>query len=619
MKRGIIWGVLTCLMVTSLVLASCSKSTTTSTSASTTIPTTKTTTTTTTATATTTTTITNTTATTGNWWDSLGKPQYGGTMTIRVNADITDFDPWAPATMCIFAGWMERLFADNWTLDPAVFNYSITWRPPDYVVGGLAKSWEFSDPGTIVFHLRQGVHWQNIAPANGRELTADDIIFHFDREYGLGGGYTTASPYVTFGPNFKDLISLTSPDKYTVVFKWKTPNPEIIMETMTSGGFETFMESPDEIKQYGNANDWHHAIGTGPFILQDLVAGASATLVRNPNYWGYDERYLQNQLPYIDTLRVLIIPDTATALSAMRTGKIDIIDQMSLSVAQNMKNSNPEILQLSAPFRSNWSITPKNSVKPFNDIRVRKAMQLAIDLPTIAATYYGGTSLPYPSSLTSIYEAGWGFPYTEWPQDLKDQYAYNPTAAKQLLADAGYPNGFNTNCVADNSADLDLLQIIKSYWAAVGINMTITTMDPSSWNTFVRVQMKYDQLAFRSNGSLGFTYEPTAQLSTFKTGYSGNWYGVSDPVYDVFPANYAAATSIDVMKTIVKDANEYVARQHFLISTLQPPTFALCQPWVKGFNNPALAFLGTGTGPAYLGFYSARYWIDSNLKKSLGH
>jgi peptide/nickel transport system substrate-binding protein len=240
-------------------------------------------------------------------------------------------------------------------------------------------------------------------------------------------------------------------------------------------------------------------------------------------------------------------------------------------------------------------------------------------LPTIAATYYGGTSSPYPSSLTSIYEAGWGFPYTEWPQDLKDQYAYNPTAAKQLLASAGYPNGFNTNCVADNSADLDLLQIVKSYWAAVGINMTITTMDPSSWNTFVRVQMKYDQLAFRSNGSLGFTYEPTAQLNTFKTGYSGNWYGVSDPVYDVFPANYAAATSIDVMKTIVKDANEYVARQHFLISTLQPPTFAFCQPWVKGFNNPALAFLGTGTGPAYLGFYSARYWIDSNLKKSLGH
>ena len=63
------------------------------------------------------------------------------------------------------------------------------------------------------------------------------------------------------------------------------------------------IENPDAVKQWGNLNDWHHAIGTGPFILTDFVAGSSVTLVKNPNYWGYDERYPQNQLPYVDKLK----------------------------------------------------------------------------------------------------------------------------------------------------------------------------------------------------------------------------------------------------------------------------------------------------------------------------
>ena len=63
----------------------------------------------------------------------------------------------------------------------------------------------------------------------------------------------------------------------------------------------TILRDPEAVKQWGNLNDWHHAIGTGPFILTDFVAGSSATMVKNPNYWGYDERYPQNKLPYIDT------------------------------------------------------------------------------------------------------------------------------------------------------------------------------------------------------------------------------------------------------------------------------------------------------------------------------
>ena len=125
--------------------------------------------------------------------------------------------------------------------------------------------------------------------------------------------------------------------------------------------------------------------------MQDFVSASSATLVKNPNYWGYDERYPKNKLPYEDSLTYLIIPDNATALAGLRTGKIDFIEQIPFQHAQSIQKTNPEILQTTIAMTTAITVDPRNDVKPFNDIRVRKAMQMAIDLPTIAKTYYGGT------------------------------------------------------------------------------------------------------------------------------------------------------------------------------------------------------------------------------------
>ena len=102
---------------------------------------------------------------------------------------------------------------------------------------------------------------------------------------------------------FPDLKSVTAIDKYTVVFKWKTPNPEFMIGIHTGDRCHPVIEPREAVEKWGDLSDWHHAIGTGPFILKDFVPGSSATLVKNPNYWGHDERYPQNQLPYIDKLK----------------------------------------------------------------------------------------------------------------------------------------------------------------------------------------------------------------------------------------------------------------------------------------------------------------------------
>jgi ABC-type transport system substrate-binding protein len=244
---------------------------------------------------------------------------------------------------------------------------------------------------------------------------------------------------------------------------------------------------------------------------------------------------------------------------------------------------------------------------------------MAIDLPTIAKDYYRGTVEPYPDTITSRYMKGWGFPYEEWPQDLKDEYAYNPTAAKKLLAEAGYPDGFKTNIVADSSKDMDLLQIVKSYFAEVGIDMEIRAMAPPAWIAFVDIARKHDQLILQQVGPLGHCSDPIRALNRFHTGSSTNYMMISDPVCDAFYAKVIAATSLNEVLLVLRDINEYVARQHFIISLFQVMTYSLYQPWLKGFNAQFGSTWGVATGPGMLSFYLGRFWIDDKLKTSMGH
>jgi len=516
--------------------------------------------------------------------------------------------------------YMEQPTANDWTLSPSIFDFTNSYAPPDYCTGFLASSWEFTDSTTYVLHIRQGIHYQNIPPANGRQMTAADIVYHYDRLFGLGDGFTKVDPNYATVTQFQSLISITATDNWTVVFKWKTPNVIGITGALQSGSIQNSIECSDAVSQWGNLNDWHHAIGTGPFIVTDFVDGSSATLVKNSTYWGYDERYPKNQLPYIDQVKVLVIPDPATVLAAVRTGKIDFDTGVSVTDSKNLAKTNPNLIQLGLPLTTELTLDPRNDVKPFNDIRVRQALQMAIDEPTIAATYYQGDASPLPGTLTTYAMADWSYQYSDWPQSLKDSYAYNPTAAKQLLADAGYPNGFNTDAVISNDADLNLFQIVKSYFAAIGVNMDIRALDPTSWLSFVVTGHKQDALAARNQGMIGLNYEPDVQIYRFNTGYRINYTIVSDPNYDALVTQSLSASTSDQYKAVMQKVNQLVAQQHYVISISHPELFTVYQPWLKGFSGQSEALDLTGSNTALWFFqFGARFWIDSKLKASLGY
>jgi hypothetical protein len=149
MKKRIFWALPTILVMTSLILASCGSSAMNNPSA-TPVTTLKLTTTVTTTTATISTNANTTTTATGNWWDSLGIPQYGGTITVLQTANITQWDPYATRGINVLLMYLQQLDSDNWTISPLSFAFQFNFRPPKDLVGSLATGWSMPDVNDFV-------------------------------------------------------------------------------------------------------------------------------------------------------------------------------------------------------------------------------------------------------------------------------------------------------------------------------------------------------------------------------------------------------------------------------------------------------------------------------------
>ena len=627
MKRGIILIFLTILLMTSLLFVSCAGSTTTSTAIATTsattsttaiiIPASSTSTSTSLSTTSATTTVTATTST-GNWWDSLGTPQYGGTLTDRVTQNFTTWDPYASTNGTAgYAPYLSEMWIGDYSVNPSIWDFSIGWLPSQYAANNMITGYDMPNPYTVICHLRTDIFWQNLPPSYNRQLTSADIVAHYDRILSLGNGYPI-DPYYVSVTGWAPLLSVVATDQFTVTFNWKQgTNPVAILTIMQAAGADDSIEDPDAVTAYTSPSNpqlsnWHNAIGTGPFLFTDFVDSSSVTYTANPNYWGKDLRWPQNKLPYIQILKMLIIPNNSTAEAAMRVGKVDAIGSMPVSDALNMIKTNPEIVVKQKPQGTEYTLDPRNDVAPFNNINVRIAMQHAIDIPLIASTYYQNYATPWPSALTEnqMGAGGWGDPYTQWPPDVQATYTYDPTLAKTMLAAAGFPNGFNTDLVLETDADQGLYQIVQSELASVGINMSIQLMDPASWQSYVLTAHKEDALSARNQGILGFNFDIFRQFMRFTPGYQTNYIMVNDPNMINFNNEAIAAQSIAAVQQLLHDANLYVAQQHFAISLAQPSTFNMVQPWIMG--NPGANTLGDAiTGAGFGDGVPIGVWIDS--------
>ena len=217
-------------------------------------------------------------------------PQYGGTFT-TVGHTIVSWDPHLdpnPQPSYVyeqlgFGDWTKPRDECPWTIDYASKACGTTWA---------AERYEIEDPETMVFYLRKGMRFHNRPPTNGREMTAEDVVYSFDRLLGLGSGYTEASKIgQTWAPY--GIKSVEARDEYTVVIKHE---PSIHLENI-------FSRSPMGTKS--SERTWRHdrlerTSRHRAWMLKDYQEGSSVTWEKNPDYWGTYELDPQYQLPFLD-------------------------------------------------------------------------------------------------------------------------------------------------------------------------------------------------------------------------------------------------------------------------------------------------------------------------------
>ncbi len=544
----------------------------------------------------------------------VSAPEYGGTITNTVpSPNPVPADPYVGYTSLTISGVVEKLGIGNWGVDRDVHDFK-SFLPVSFVTGRLAERWDISPDGlTYTFPIRQGVRWHDKAPMNGRELTAHDIEYNFHRVLGMGD-FAEAGPTPFGGAASLKAIpweSVTATDKWTVVIELTKPYlPALGLILLNDFAY---IMPPEVIEQHGDVLDWRNLVGTGPFMLTDVVEGSSKTYTKNPDYWGFDPKYPQNRLPYVDEYRVLVIPEEATIMAALRSRKIDLKEWViSMDSVLSLQRTNPEIAVHTLWARSSDSFAPNHRVPPFNDINVVRAMQMALDNETIAATLWKGQADATP--MGRIANKGHYIPFEEWPEEVKQYYRYDPEAAEKLLDEAGYPRGadgtrFKTSLTYGAWASLEYAEIAASYWAEIGVDVEIDALTHAEYN---------DRLFSRTYEGMisaiaGAAYDPVMFVGRYQSDAMWNRGGHQWPELDAIIEAALNATTIEEQQRLIAEADMYAIEKHFQIWGPKSPVYFLAQPWLIGYNGERrLAGFETHTLVAYL-------WIDSELKEEMGY
>jgi len=561
------------------------------------------------------------------WGELQERPRYGGSISVIGFKEIGEWGldnyyTWAGA---LASGAVEMLGVNNWATPRNVDHMKNWWRGDTYK-GGLAVGWESPDLGTSIFHLRRGVRWHNLPPTNGREFVADDVVYVFNRLYGLVDGFEK-SPH-NGHPFYEQIISVKAIDKYTVEFK-HPPHPYAMTYFMTAGWADQIAPPREVVEKFGDMKDPANVRGTGPWMVKDYRAGVSMTWQKNPDYWGYDELFPDHkfQLPYADEFKQISINDRPTRLAAIRTAKLDVLSGLtwtdkgiSWEEKESLEKTTPDLKFVGYELGGRGIVTRFNAKPFYPDIRVRKALQMAINLDEIAKTWGGGVSKMWPPEANQLC---WNYcvegaytPFDQLPESIQEGYTYNPKKAKQLLADAGYPNGFKTIVVMPSDQNTDLMEIAKSYLAAIGVDMEIKLMERAA----------FQKTAFAGNFEMSYK-EGFGTGSPDLGGSLGHWGGpegfdvkpwnigkVNDESFNALLTEADNTDSLEAFMGKMTDASDYWISQHWMIALAMSADYRGYWPWLKSYRGEYRLGKDFGKGQLY-----ARVWVDQELKKSMGY
>lgn len=311
---------------------------------------------------------------------------------------------------------------------------------------GLAESWQQLDDKTMQFKLRKGIKFHN-----GDDFTAEDVKFSFERMMN--------SPRIAFVLPPIERIDVV--DDYTVNIVTKTPfGPLLAHLSHPALGMvskKLLTENPEALKE--------KPIGTGSYKFKEWIYGDKLVLEKNEDFYDKNERGLK----YIIFKNVVEASNRAIGLE---TGEIDIATPISSVDEENIKN-NPKLQLLTKPSISYTYIGMNMTKAPLNDIRVRKAINYAIDKQAIIDVILNGNG---KIATSPIAPGVFGF------TDKTKNYEYNVEKAKELMKEAGYENGFTTSIlVFSGEANTQTAEIVQAYLKEIGIDLKIEIVEVSAY------------------------------------------------------------------------------------------------------------------------------------------
>ncbi len=413
--------------------------------------------------------------------------RYGGTLRTSESASPPHWDPKLiqSGVMDSIANWFyEKLF--GYVANPN--NEFATLTPL------LAEGWKASeDQKTYTITLRKGVKWQNIAPVNGRELVAEDVVFSLNR-YRENDSAASA--------NYRQVASIQAPDKYTVVITLTEPNAWAINDLF---GRSQYIVTPEAVKESGGTIT-EKLIGTGPYLLTQYSFRGTIRGARNPTYWQKDSK--GNQLPYIDEINLSQIADQATLVAAFRTGQLDrpngLMTQGIIDAGKSIQDA--RVFNLGR-VSNDYGLSFNTKKAPWNDVRVRRAFGMAFNQTKYTEQTYG--NLPVVQSTPLPWEFISDQPFTF--DKLGPYYQFNPQEAKKLLIEAGFADGkmtVATPLVTNYPGRSPNGVLVQELFKEQGIELPVLQVDGSTFGT------RYYQ---RVGQDLDFTFHISFE-------YNLNWF-----------------------------------------------------------------------------------------------
>jgi peptide/nickel transport system substrate-binding protein len=448
----------------------------------------------------------------------------------------------------------------------------------------LAERWEEPDELTAVFYLRKGVRWQNKPPVNGRELTAEDVKFTYDRFLNEKG-----NP-LRFFLDPVDRVEVV--DRYTVRFRLKEPYVWLVHVLANPAG--TWIIPREAVEKFGDLKKAESTVGTGPFILERYDPNVKTVFRRNPDYFRPGQ-------PSVDGVEWLIMEDEAAQLAAYHTGQIDCGGWHWWAVRQAdvaaVRKSHPQLGYQDFLSPVTTGIYMRTDKPPFNDVRVRRAISHAVNRQAIIdSVYLKGEPTPAIARGASewsprIDQLGPGAQY----------YRHDVREARRLLAEAGFPQGFKTQLSVTpgyGTDAVDSFQMVQRQLKEAGIDADLKLQEYGAYisTTFLG---KYEGLAM---GPFSVSWEPhTTLYGMLMPENSRNSGHVNDNRLTGMLKEQMRIKDVEARRRAIFDIQRYVAEQQFYIYLYCTGITGSWQPHVKNYApNPTFDY----------GSRAAALWLD---------